>query len=63
MCLFVQEVLKVLIEGMSILEQMHLLGFVHGDIKSAKIVIGADGKFKLSFFFLFLFAVVVNSFI
>jgi serine/threonine protein kinase len=36
---------------MGILEQMHVLGFIHGDIKSANILIGADEKFKLSFIF------------
>jgi serine/threonine protein kinase len=57
---FLQEIMKVLIDVMTILEQMHLLGFIHRDIKSSNILIGCDGKFKLSLLFIvvltFLFA-------
>lgn len=44
------EVTEVLIDIMNILEFMHSLGLIHRDVKSSNILIGADGKFKLSDF-------------
>lgn len=42
------EVVKALVDLMSLLHAMISIDFVHGDIKSTNIMIGADGKYKLS---------------
>lgn len=44
------EVIKVVVEGMSILREMHFLNFIHRDVKSANFLIGADDHYKISDF-------------
>lgn len=44
------DVLKVLMEGMSALNTMELLSFIHRDIKSANILVTSDGKNKIGDF-------------
>jgi serine/threonine protein kinase len=45
--------MEVLIEGMSALQEIHSHNLIHRDVKAANILIGANGKFKMSFFFFF----------
>lgn len=44
------EVIKLLIEGVSALEELHSHNLIHRDVKAANFLVGDDGKFKITDF-------------